>query len=149
VTAQDATRRPTLFRLRALREEYGPSPSTIWKQVNLGLWPPPIKLTGKSIAFVVAECDQVIQARIRGASDDEIRALVKTQVAARKTVGIEATCVQAQQQVQAQGQRQLIGKAPATAPEPATAPARDAGPGAGQGAGAGAEAGTGTGAVWT
>ena len=83
-------RRPTVFRLRDLRPESGPAPSTTWKLVKLGLWPPPIRLTGKSVGFLTAECDAVLASRIRGESDEAIRQLVRELVAARKAAGIEA-----------------------------------------------------------
>ena len=89
MNALQTMRRPLVWRLRDLRPEYGLAPSTTWKQIGLGLWPPAIRLTGKSVGFVAAECDQVIQARIRGESDEAIKQLVRELVAARKTARIE------------------------------------------------------------
>jgi prophage regulatory protein len=84
------TRRPQVLRLRDLRQEYGSAPATVWKLIKLGLWPPPISLTGKSRAWVVVECDRVLAARIRGENDEAIKKLVRELVVARKTAGIEA-----------------------------------------------------------
>ena len=49
-----------------------------------GLFPRPIKLGEKSSAWPASECNAVLAARIRGATEDEIRALVVELTAARK-----------------------------------------------------------------
>jgi prophage regulatory protein len=83
-------RRPQVFRLRDLRPEFGLAGSTIWKMTKAGTWPKPIKLTGKSVGWLAAECDEVLRARAAGLGDDEIRALVQRLEAARRDASTAA-----------------------------------------------------------
>lgn len=55
----------------------------IYLNVRRGVLPPMIKTGERSSAFIVAEIDRVIQARIKGVDNDEIRELVKQIVAER------------------------------------------------------------------
>lgn len=58
---------------------------TLYEAMAKGLFPRPIKLGEKSSAWPASECNAVLAARIRGASDDEIRALVVELTEARKS----------------------------------------------------------------
>ena len=58
---------------------------TLYEAMAKGLIPRPIKLCEKSSAWPASECNAVLAARIRGASDDEIRALVVELTEARKS----------------------------------------------------------------
>jgi len=60
----------------------GMRPTALYAQVKAGLFPPPIKL-GRSSRWIEDEVARAIEARIRGLSDDHLRALVKELVAAR------------------------------------------------------------------
>jgi prophage regulatory protein len=60
------------------------SRATIYAWISAGLMTAPIKLGAKSSAWPASEVNTILAARIRGASDDEIRALVKDLTAARK-----------------------------------------------------------------
>ncbi len=60
------------------------SRATIYAWIADGLMTPPIKLGAKSSAWPASEVNAVLAARIRGASDDELRVLCKTLTAARK-----------------------------------------------------------------
>ena len=55
----------------------------VYLDVRKGLLPCMIKTGERSSAFVSAEIDRVIQARIKGVDNDEIRELVKQIVAER------------------------------------------------------------------
>ena len=57
---------------------------TLYEAMAKGLFPRPIKLGEKSSAWPASECNAVLAARIRGASEDQIRALVVELTAARK-----------------------------------------------------------------
>ena len=48
-----------------------------------GLLPPPIKLGGKAAGFLAHELAAIIGARASGATDDDIRAVVKRLIADR------------------------------------------------------------------
>lgn len=60
-------------------------PSTVWRHIRAGLLPPPVKLASNTTRFPAHELSAVDTARLRGASDDAVRALVRELVAARKT----------------------------------------------------------------
>ena len=77
------TRYPRFLKLPATCDVSGMKPTSIYGQVKVGLFPPPIKLTSRSSAWVEQEVAEVNRARIAGKSDDEIRALVTRLVAAR------------------------------------------------------------------
>lgn len=57
---------------------------TLYEAMAKGLFPRPIKLGEKSSAWPASECNAVLAARIRGATEDEIRALVVELTEARK-----------------------------------------------------------------
>lgn len=60
-------------------------PSTLFHLVRIGLLPPQIKMGGgKSAFWLEHEIDTILCARISGATNDEIRALVEKLVSDRK-----------------------------------------------------------------
>lgn len=63
--------------------------ATIYKDIREGLFPTPIKLSKAVSAWLKHEIDQVLAARIRGCTDDEIRELVRNLEEQRKTVGLD------------------------------------------------------------
>lgn len=71
------------------------SRTAIYDALKKGTFPRPIKLTGKSIAWLLEEVEILIRARGLGASDDQMRALVTrlhaerdAKLAALMTVGV-------------------------------------------------------------
>jgi prophage regulatory protein len=78
------TRFPRLLKLPATCDVSGFRPTTVYGEVKKGTFPPPIKLTSRSSAWVEYEVAEVNRARIAGKSAEEIRALVSRLVAARK-----------------------------------------------------------------
>lgn len=74
--------RISIRRLPAVRDQSGFSRSAIYREIKAGLWTPPVKL-GRASGWPEYECDALTAARIAGKTDDEIRDLVKTLVAAR------------------------------------------------------------------
>ena len=54
-------------------------------QVKVGTLPPPIRYGKQAKRFISSEIKAVVAARVAGASEDEIKALVKRLVAARKS----------------------------------------------------------------
>ena len=73
-----------LLRLPALRKKWPRCKTTIYSDIADGLFPPPVHLGERCSAWVEGEVDQVCAARIAGASEDEIRQLVKQLVTARR-----------------------------------------------------------------
>ena len=74
-----------LIRFGTVREITGLARSTIYLRIAEGRFPPAIALGPRSVAWPEGEIAAINAARIRGATDDEIRALVASLVAARKS----------------------------------------------------------------
>lgn len=64
-------RRPALLELLQI------SRSNLYKKIEDGLWPKPIQLGARAVAWLSTENEQVVAAMISGQSQDEIRELVK------------------------------------------------------------------------
>jgi prophage regulatory protein len=62
------------------------SKSSFHNRINQGLWVPPISLGDRAVGFLKHETDQILASYVRGASNDEIKTLVITLVAARQNV---------------------------------------------------------------
>lgn len=75
----------TLLRLPSVKAETGASRSTIYLRIQQGLWPKPVKLGPRSVAWPASEIAALNAARIAGMADIEIRALVAKLEAARKS----------------------------------------------------------------
>lgn len=75
----------TLLRLPRVKAETGASRSTIYLRIQQGLWPKPVKLGPRSVAWPASEIAALNAARIAGMADTEIRALVAKLEAARKS----------------------------------------------------------------
>lgn len=86
---KDSSASPRLVRIRGMQAICSLSRSSALLQVKLGELPPPVKLGNRSVAWVVAELDAWVSARIRGASPGEMRRLVAELVTLRAG-GIEA-----------------------------------------------------------
>jgi prophage regulatory protein len=56
-------------------------------QIKLGLMTPPVKLGRRCARYVESEVDAVVNARIAGKSDDEVKQLIVGLVAARSQQG--------------------------------------------------------------
>lgn len=66
----------TFLRLPAVRARIGLSRSSIYLAVAQGTLPSQIRLSSRAVGFIEAEITEVIDARVAGKSDDDIRALV-------------------------------------------------------------------------
>jgi prophage regulatory protein len=73
-----------LLRLRDVVALSGLSKSTVYLRIQQGLFPKPIALGGTSVAWPEREVAAINEARIRGASDEEIKELVSTMATGRK-----------------------------------------------------------------
>jgi prophage regulatory protein len=76
----------TLLKLPEVCRRRAQRTTAVYAAVKKKLLTPPIKLTERSSAWVEHEVDAVTSALIAGASNDEIRALVRQLVAARTTL---------------------------------------------------------------
>jgi prophage regulatory protein len=75
-----------ILRLPAVKSESGHSRSTIYLRIAQGLWTKPVSLGGRTVGWPASEISSLLTARIAGKSDDEVRKLVKTLEAERKTL---------------------------------------------------------------
>jgi prophage regulatory protein len=73
-----------LLRLDAVKDVTALGTTSVYRNVKAGTFPPPIKLTTRSSAWVEDEVAAINQARIAGKSDDEIRQLVVCLIAQRQ-----------------------------------------------------------------
>jgi prophage regulatory protein len=64
-------RRPEVLELLKI------SRSNLYKKIDNGLWPKPISLGSRAVAWLSSENEQVLAAMISGQSQDKIRELVK------------------------------------------------------------------------
>lgn len=76
----------TIFRLPAVKFESGYSRSTIYLRIAQGLWTKQVRLGPRCVGWPRHEVAALNAARIAGKSDEEIRRLVTTLEAARRTV---------------------------------------------------------------
>lgn len=77
----------TIKRAKVARDQFGIAQSTFYEWQERGLMPPGIALGVRSVGWPQHELDALAAARIRGASEEEIRALVRDLVAARADAG--------------------------------------------------------------
>ncbi len=73
----------SLLRLPDTVSRYGKSKSTIYAEIERGLFPPQIAIGPRIAAWPSDEVEAVIRARIAGKDEDEIRALVRRMVDGR------------------------------------------------------------------
>lgn len=76
----------TLLRLPAVMARSGYSRSTIYLRIAQGLWPRPVSLGPRAVAWPSDEVDALNAARIAGLSDEQICSLVGKLQAARLTI---------------------------------------------------------------
>jgi prophage regulatory protein len=73
------------LRLKQLKEIRNRGSSSLWNDVKAGMLPPPVHIGPNSSAWPSHEIAQIDQARLAGADDSAIKALVIALVAARTT----------------------------------------------------------------
>lgn len=73
----------TILRLREVRARYPRSRSSIYRDIATGTMTPPVSIGRRCAAWPAREVDAIIAARIAGATEDDIRALVAQLVADR------------------------------------------------------------------
>jgi prophage regulatory protein len=73
----------TILRLPAIQSETGLSRSSIYRQRAEGLLTRPVHISQVAVGWPAAEIRAILQARIAGKSDAEIRKLVRDLEAAR------------------------------------------------------------------
>lgn len=79
----------SLCRRSIVEQATGESRSTIYRKIQKGLFTKPVQIGGDRVAWPQNEVQAIINARIAGKSDDEIKALVIELEAARNNIGAE------------------------------------------------------------
>lgn len=84
------TQHQTIFflRLPEICAKHGKCKSSVYNEISAGLFPPPIKISTRSSAWPGHEVEAITKARIAGASEKELKALVLKLVAQRKTEAV-------------------------------------------------------------
>lgn len=77
----------TIKRGKDARAQFGIAQSTFYEWITRGLMPPGIALGWRSVGWPAHELDAIAGARIASKTEDEIRALVQSLVAARADAG--------------------------------------------------------------
>lgn len=72
-----------ILRRKQVQAESGYSRSTIYQRMTDGLWPKAVKLGPRAVGWPAREVEALNQARIAGADDVRIRALVQSLEGAR------------------------------------------------------------------
>ena len=80
---------PSLMRLPKVEDKTGYKKSMVYDLADKGLFPEPIKIGERAVAWIESEIDAIVAARIAGKSDDEIREIVKTLLAKRQQIANE------------------------------------------------------------
>jgi prophage regulatory protein len=75
---------PKIIRRAEVLELLKISRSNLYQKIDKGLWPKPINLGLRAVAWLSTENEQVLAAMIAGQSSDEIKKLVKNLVEKRK-----------------------------------------------------------------
>lgn len=73
----------SLLRRPIVEQSTGDSRSTLYRKIQKGLFTKPIEIGGDRVAWPANEVQAIINARIAGKSEDEIKALVIELEAAR------------------------------------------------------------------
>jgi len=68
---------PSLIRMKQVEAKTGLKKSMQYDLISKGLFPKPISIGGRAVAWIESEVDAINAARIAGKSEDEIRELVK------------------------------------------------------------------------
>ena len=66
----------SIFRLSYARAQLGVSRSTFYHQINEGLITKPVQIGARAVGWPSNELDAILNARIAGKSQDDIKALV-------------------------------------------------------------------------
>lgn len=74
-----------ILRLPAVLAHCGFSRSSVYARIARGLWPAPVRLGQRAVGWPESEIEAIITACIAGKSDAEVRSLVATIQAARRT----------------------------------------------------------------
>ncbi|MCQ8104119.1 AlpA family phage regulatory protein [Methylomonas sp. SURF-2] len=78
-----------LYRRPTVQQVTGDSRSTLYRKISKGLFTKPVSIGGERVAWPANEVQAIINARIAGKSDDQIKALVIELESARSYASAE------------------------------------------------------------
>lgn len=67
---------PKLIRLSEVLDRYPVSRSTLYKQIKQGVFPRPIQISDRSVAWIESEISQILFAKIQDRGTEDTRRLV-------------------------------------------------------------------------
>ncbi len=73
-----------LIRVPEVQQRFGCRKSFLYDQIRAGMLTPPVRLSGRFVAWPATEIDKIVGARIAGASDASLRGLVAELLRARQ-----------------------------------------------------------------
>ena len=73
-----------LIRAPEVLQRFGCRKSFLYDQIKAGMLTPPVRLSGRFVAWPAAEIDKIVDARVAGVSAASVRALVAELVQARQ-----------------------------------------------------------------
>ena len=65
-----------LMRLPEVLDRYPVSRSTLYKQIRQGVFPKPVQISDKSVAWIESEISRILDAKIQGQEIEETRRLI-------------------------------------------------------------------------
>ncbi|MDD1621955.1 MAG: AlpA family phage regulatory protein [Methylococcaceae bacterium] len=79
-----------LYRRPVVEQLTGDKRSTLYRKIQKGLFPKPVQIGGERVAWPSNEVQAIVNARIAGKSDEEIKKLVTALEAARTQLTADA-----------------------------------------------------------
>mgnify|MGYP001025517045 CR=1 FL=1 len=77
------TKYPKIIRKAAVLERYPVGTTTLYKQINQGIFPPNVAMGSRLVGWIESEVDAVIAAIARGINEPSLKQLVTELVAKR------------------------------------------------------------------
>ncbi len=68
----------TILRAKDIKQKVGFSTATLYRHINEGIWPKPIRLGGKAVGWFTYEVDALIAAHVAENTKYQIKALVNS-----------------------------------------------------------------------
>lgn len=99
-----------IHRLPAVQQVFDLAQSTIYLHVSQGLLPKPIPLGPRAVGWPADEIDQIIEARIAGRTEDEIKELVVSLTVARQALSARANELATQRELVDRKVREAFSK---------------------------------------
>jgi len=79
----------SLIRLNQVEAKTGYKKSMVYDLMSKGVLPGSIRIGDRAVAWIASEIDSVIDARILGKTEEEIRTLVRNLIARRKQIIVD------------------------------------------------------------